>query len=287
MVGWMSKGQVYAAAAAVAARLPSVWSQAGIASRRAPIDLLAAALPAELVVTPSRGADAEQRKLTPRRPTRVIYPAVDTARFDPGLVGPQSAVRRRLGLPEGVPIFGSVGRLDRWKGFHVLLEAVPRVVERHPDAHFVLVGGPHEFDPGYAVELHEQAGRMGVDGRVLLVGQQANPHEWMQAMDVFVHASQNEPFGMVVIEAMALGKPVVASAEGGPTEVITPGVDGLLAPFGDHRAFADAISRYLGDAGLRARVGRAAALRAQDFTVQRFARELGAVLAEVVGHGRA
>jgi glycosyltransferase involved in cell wall biosynthesis len=283
VIGWMGKGQVYAGATAMAARIPSVWLQAGIPA--GPIDRLATLLPARLVVTVSRTVDGGQRGLRPRRPTAVVYPAVDTARFDAARIGDARAVRRRLGLPADGPIVGSVGRLDRWKGFHVLLDAVPGVVERHPDATFVIVGGPHELEPSYAEELRAQAARMRLDGRALLVGQQPNPEEWMQAMDVFVHASENEPFGMVVIEAMALGKAVVASAEGGPTEVVTPGVDGLLAPFGDHGALARQIVRFLDDDELRARAGDAARRRAQDFTVQRFARSFGGVVADAVAHG--
>jgi glycosyltransferase involved in cell wall biosynthesis len=108
----------------------------------------------------------------------------------------------------------------------------------------------------------------------------------MQAMDVFVHTSSGEPFGMVVIEAMALGKPVIAAAEGGPTEVITPGVDGLLSPYGDSRALAGAILRLLGDDELRHTVGRAALQRTEDFTVQQFARQFGAAVADAVAHDR-
>jgi glycosyltransferase involved in cell wall biosynthesis len=117
---------------------------------------------------------------------------------------------------------------------------------------------------------------------VLLVGAQPNPEEWMQAMDVFCHTSENEPFGMVVIEAMALGKPVIASAEGGPTEVITPGLDGLLSPYGDRQALAVAILRVLDDDDLRRTVGRAAVQRAADFTVDRFACHFGAAVADAV-----
>src|SRR5262249_60669713 len=126
---------------------------------------------------------------------------------------------------------------------------------RRPAPHAAHAGGPPARDRACADERRGRDERMGLNGQVRLVGRQSNPEEWMQAMDVFVHSSQHEPFGMVVIEAMALGKPVVASAEGGPTEVITQNVDGLLAPYGDARAFADAIGRLLADGELRPRVG--------------------------------
>jgi glycosyltransferase involved in cell wall biosynthesis len=280
VIGWMAKGQVYGGLAAAVARLPSVWLQPGLPSGVAPIDRVATLLPAKLVVTVSRGTDLAQRRLFPARRTAIIYPAVDTGRFDGGRIGEQRAVRRRLGLPEDALIFGSVGRLNSWKGFHVLLAAGAEVLHRRPDSTLVLVGGPHELEPDYADAIHAQARGLRHNGRVLLVGHQPNPEDWMHAMDVFVHTSRFEPFGMVVIEAMALGKPVVASAEGGPTEVITPGVDGLLSPYGDPRALAASILRYLDDGELRRSIGRAAAVRAEDFTVQQFARQFGSAVAD-------
>lgn len=282
VISWMAKAQIYGGLAAAAARVPSVWLQPGIPSRLAPLDLAATAVPARMVVTVSVATDRAQRQLAPHRPTSLIYPAVDTARFDAARIGDRRAVRRRLGLPESGPIFGSVGRLNSWKGFHILLGAVPSVLERYPDATFVLVGGRHELEPECADELHDRAARLGHNGHVRLVGQQANPEEWMRAMDVFVHTSRNEPFGMVVIEAMSLGMPVVAADEGGPTEVITPGVDGVLSPYGNERALAEAILRLLDDAELRRRVGAAARRRAADFTVQAFARQFGDVVAAAV-----
>jgi glycosyltransferase involved in cell wall biosynthesis len=278
VIGWMAKGHLYGGIAAACVRLPSLWLQPSGPAGIVPIDRIATLLPAKLVVTVSRATDRAQRRLPPRRRTTVIYPAVD-ARFDAARIGDIRCARQRLGLPLDIPIFGSVGRLNSWKGFHVLLDAVPAVLERHPSALLVLVGGPHELELSYADELRDQTARLRLGGNVLFVGQQPNPEMWMQAMDVFVHTSRNEPFGMVVIEAMALGKPVIASAEGGPTEVITPGTDGVLSPYGDERALAAAILRFLDDGELRQNVADAAKRRAQDFTVQRFAEQFGAVVA--------
>jgi glycosyltransferase involved in cell wall biosynthesis len=282
VIGWMAKGQLYGGLAAAGSGLPSVWIQTQNPAGSAWIDRAATLLPTRLVITVSRTVDRSQRKLFPRRPTVVVYPAVDTARFDASHTGGMQSARRRLGLPEDVPIFGSVGRLDRWKGFHFLLDAFPGVRARYPDAMVVLVGGPHELDPAYARELEDQARSLGGNGSVVIAGQQPNPEDWIQAMDVFAHTSHTEPFGMVVIEAMALGKPVVATAEGGPTEIITSGVDGLLSPYGEPQALGAGILRFLDDAGLRDSVGAAAKQRAQDFGVEHFARQFGAVVATAV-----
>ena len=282
VIGWMGKGQLYGGMAARVAHVPSVWLQVGLPQRTAPIDRLATLLPARSIITVSRTVDAAQRELLPKRATTVVYPAVDTERFDAARLGATDSVRRRLCLPEDGLIFGSVGRLNSWKGFHVLLDAVPDVIAHRPDASMVLVGGRHDLEPAYADEIHARAADLGLNGKVRLVGHQSNPEEWMQAMDVFVHTSDNEPFGMVVIEAMALGKAVVAGAQGGPAEIITPGVDGLLAPFGDHRALGAAILRFLDDAALRRRLGDAARRRAQDFAVERFAERFAAALAAAI-----
>jgi glycosyltransferase involved in cell wall biosynthesis len=286
VIGWLAKGQIYGGLAAACARVPSVWLQPGLPYGAATLDRVATLIPAKLVVTVSRNVDRAQRRLRPRRATAIVYPAVDTNRFDAGRIGDLRAVRGRLGLPKDAPIFGAVGRLERWKGFHFLLDAVPSVLERHPDARLVLVGGDHELDPSYATELRAQAAGLRRDGHVLLVGQQPNPEEWMQAMDVLVHTSRDEPFGMVVIEGMALGKPVVASDEGGPTEVITPGVDGLLSPYGDQRSLGQAILRLFDDDVLRRSLGESAKQRAQDFTVQQFAQQFGGAIAAAATHGR-
>jgi glycosyltransferase involved in cell wall biosynthesis len=286
VVGWMCKGHVYGGPAAALARLPSAWLQPGLPSPRSPIDRTACLLPARVVITVSRHVDEVQRAFAPRRPTRVIYPAVDAERFNAGRIGERSAVRRRLGLPDSALIYGSVGRLDRWKGFHHLIDTLPAVLHRYENALLVLVGGPHELEPGYADELHTQVERQGLADRVLFAGRQGNPEEWMRAMDVFAHTSQGEPFGMVVIEAMAVGTPVIASAEAGPTEVITPGVDGLLSPYGDVEALAAGVIRLFGDPALRDELSQAGVRRAGDFDVKAFARTFGTAMAEAANAKR-
>ena len=240
---WMGKAQLYGGPAALLAGVPALWFQHGIPSQRGAIDALATLLPAALVLTCSRTAAEAQQRLWPLRVTRVVYPAVDLDQFDSAKLPAPTELRRELGLPNDGPLIGIVGRLQRWKGFHVLVEAMPRILRSHPAAQCVLVGGEHALEPDYKRFLEDRITSLGLQERIHLVGQQQNVAEWTTAMDVFVHASDREPFGMVVVEAMALGKPVVASADAGPTEVITPGVDGLLSPYGDCEALAGAVLR--------------------------------------------
>lgn len=100
-------------------------------------------------------------------------------------------------------------------------------------------------------------------------------------MDVIVHASDREPFGIVVVEAMALGKPVIAGSAGGPAEIIVDGMHGLLTPFGDASALATAIRRYLGDPAFAAQAGAAALARAQEYSAEAYAARLSAVILDL------
>ena len=125
-------------------------------------------------------------------------------------------------------------------------------------------------------------GGLGLDDQVILAGAQLNVPEWMQAMDVFVHASDNEPFGIVIVEAMALGKPVVASNSGGPSEIITDGENGLLTPYGDSEALANAILRYLDDWEFARGIRGAAQERAPDFSTQRYAQNFIEAIRDLV-----
>jgi len=162
----------------------------------------------------------------------------------------------------------------------VLVDAMAAVHAARPDVRAVVVGGPHETELRYPGELVAQVEALGLRDVVRFAGFQSNVPEWMQAMDVIVHASDREPFGIVVIEAMALGKPVVAGAAGGPAEIITDGVDGALVPFGDAAGLARAILRYLGDAAFAARAGSSARVRAAAFDDRTYAANVITALRE-------
>jgi glycosyltransferase involved in cell wall biosynthesis len=157
---------------------------------------------------------------------------------------------------------------------------MPFVLERYPNAHAVIVGGKHELEPDYSDYLSSRIESLGLNNQVTLAGYQADIPHWMQAMDIVVHASDREPFGMVIIEAMALGKPVVAGAGGGPTEIISEGTNGLLAKYGNPQQLAGQILRYLDHPAWTKSVGEAARQHARDFSTERFSKCLtDAVLA--------
>ena len=273
ILGWMVAGQLTAGPAGVFARIPVVWYQVGT-PRPDWLDRVATALPARGILVLSKAGAAAQARVWPRRPQALVYPGASLDAFDPSKLPAPSAMRVRLGLPSRGPLVGIVARLQRWKGVHVFIDAVAQAMQRHPDLTAVIVGGAHETERGYGEELAARARQIGVDSRIHFAGFQPNIPEWMQAMDVVVHASDREPFGIVVIEAMALGKPVIAGSAGGPAEIITDGTDGLLSPFGDAPALGRAISRLIDDPALAKRLAAAATARAAEFDDHRYAQHV-------------
>jgi glycosyltransferase involved in cell wall biosynthesis len=268
---WMTKAHLYSSLAAKLAGIPSLWYQHGLPSTQSWMDTIATMLPACGVLACSKAGAEAQARLRPLRPIRILYPGVELERFNPGVLPSPEEMRRKLGLPESGPLIGLVGRLQRWKGIHVLVDAMPKVLRSYPDAHCVVVGGKHDLEPDYPAYLEGKIAALGMRDQVTMVGLQRNIPEWMQAMDVIVHASDYEPFGLVVIEAMALGKPVVAGARGGPSEIVTDGVNGFLTPYSDAEALASAILRYLDDREFARSLGAAARERTLDFSTQRYA----------------
>ena len=277
--GWMVSSQLLAGPAAWVADIPAAWYQVGLP---APdwMDRFATWCRARGVVVLSKDVERAQARLTPARELRLVYPGASLERFEAVRSESPAALRERFGLPRKGPLIGIVGRLQRWKGMHTVIAAMPAVRAAHADAQLVVVGGPHDTEPRYGDELRAQASALGVADAVTFAGFQQDVPRWMQAMDVIVHASDREPFGIVVVEAMALGKPVIAGSAGGPSEIITDGVHGLLAPFGDASALSGAINRFLGDPALMARCGAAAHARAQEFSAQAYAAKLTDVVRE-------
>src|SRR6267143_2493103 len=180
---------------------------------------------------------------------------VDTELFAPG---DRVAARRRLGLDER-PVLLWVGRLAPIKGLDTLLEAVGRLQAAGTDLRLLIVGGDAD-DPlnGHETALRAQIRQLGLGGAVSFVGSQ--PQErlptYYVAADVTVVPSYYESFGMVALEAMACGSPVIASRVGGLVTTVRDGVTGFLVPEGDVAALAERIGVLTADADLRWRVGR-------------------------------
>ena len=167
------------------------------------------------------------------------------------------AFRARHGVPQDVPLVGMVASLMTWKGQDVFLEACARALPR-AGASAVIVGGEPDASGRELARLREKARELGLEHSVWFTGHEADVASAMAACQVVVHASISpEPFGRVLLEAMAVGRPVIATRAGGPAEVIAPEVDGLLVPPGDAPAMAAAMGRLLADKTVRQTLARA------------------------------
>ena len=173
---------------------------------------------------------------------RVIPRGVDPRRFDPARVPPArvAALRYAWAAPPDRPVILLPGRLTRWKGQGVLVEALARLPG---DAITVLAGGGNQ---AYADELRGTAEAFGIADRLRIIGHVDDLAPAMIAADIIVHASTDpEAFGRTVIEAQAMARPVIASDLGGPRETVEEGVTGWRVPPGDPAALAAAIARAL------------------------------------------
>ncbi|HEY7578955.1 MAG TPA: glycosyltransferase family 4 protein [Acetobacteraceae bacterium] len=176
---------------------------------------------------------------------RVIPRGVDPVTFDPRAVGGDRMMRlaQSWRLPEGATVALLPGRLTHWKGQGVLIEALAQMGRQ--DIFGVLVGSDQGRDR-YSTGLIRRAQQLGVADRLRLAGQCDDMPAALMLADVVVHASvAPEAFGRVVIEAQAMGRPVIASDLGGPVETVQQGVSGWRVPPGDAPALASAIERVL------------------------------------------
>jgi glycosyltransferase involved in cell wall biosynthesis len=226
VLGWMTKAHIYGGPAALMVKVPAIYFQMGLPDN-GPVDRLSRVVRAAGALTCSEFAAKLQQALVRYRVIGVPL-AADFTRFSEAAKQSPAEIRRRLGLDVNRPIVGIVGRMQRWKGMHVFVDAMARVFQKVPDCEGVIVGGMFKLEPEYESWLRGRVKELGMEEKIRMVGMQRNVPEWMQAMDVFVHASEREPFGIVVIEAMSLGKPVVATRPGGPEEIIRHDVDGQL-----------------------------------------------------------
>jgi glycosyltransferase involved in cell wall biosynthesis len=271
IINWVTKAHLYGGLAALLARKPAIWYHHDMPKQGDFFQQMATLIPAQAILTVTQFTQASQQKIFPPRPTAVVHPGVDLDRFNPAHLPSMEVLRAREGLSLDVPVIGIVSRLQRWKGVHVLVEAMPKILAMNPDVHCVIVGGRHDLEADYERELHTLIEQLHLEQRVLMVGYQSNIPEWMYMMDIVVHASDNEPFGLVVVEAMSLAKPVIAGAQGGPTEIITSEVDGLLCPYGDVDSLAQCVLQYLDNPKLTSQIALKAQARAADFSLTQYA----------------
>jgi glycosyltransferase involved in cell wall biosynthesis len=218
----------------------------------------------------------------PGRVTR-IYNGIDLERFRPGSLagygGEIHDLRQECGIPPEAPVVAVVARLQALKGHEDLLQCLPALWERFPELRLLVAGqGPHE---GY---LRAVAADLDPGRRILFLGHCPDVRPVLQAADLFVLPSHREGLPNAVLEAMAMGLPVVATAAGGTGEVVVDGVTGLLTPPGDPAALGAAMRRLLEEMALRKRLVNGARRHLEEqFSLTRAVDQVEALLRSVIG----
>jgi L-malate glycosyltransferase len=223
---------------------------------------------------------------------RVTYNPVDLGRFDPSAVDGDAA-RRALGVPLDAPLLAIVGQITPWKGQATAIAALARLRASQPGARLVVAGSTKFVDAAtrydnraYLEGLHSQVAEAGLGDAVLFTGEHADVPAVVAAADLVLVPSREEPFGRIVVEALAMGTPVLATRVGGPAEVIEDGREGLLLDPRDPDTWARAAASLLADPARRARMGAAGRETARRFDRGAYARAMVEVYEETAALSR-
>jgi glycosyltransferase involved in cell wall biosynthesis len=232
-----------------------------------------------ICISAAMRADALRLGAAPAR-TVLVPNGVDADRFHPRPASP--ALRHALGILGPGPVIGTVGRAVTEKGQAYLVDTLPLLRTGWPHLRCVFVGDGPELP-----RLRRRAADLGVEDHCLFPGVRRDVEEIYPLLDVFVLPSLREPFGLALLEAMATGIPVVATAAGGPPDFIRHGINGLLVPPRDAAALARAVDSLLTDPPLARRLaasGRATADR--QYPVTTMAGMVAGIYLDVLGLAR-
>jgi glycosyltransferase involved in cell wall biosynthesis len=211
------------------------------------------------------------RQLVDSKRIAVVLNGVDTKRFH---VGDKQASRLSLLAHYGVAasgfLVGSIGELRTLKRHDDFIRAAALLSKKIPACHFVIAGVDTSPKGEVRNKLGQLASELGVSERIHFLGWLEDAPQLLQALDVFVSASETESFGLAIVEAMAAGTPVVATATEGAQEVVDDGITGLRVPIGDAVKLASAVEILLSDEAKRREIGTLARKAAQErFSLER------------------
>jgi glycosyltransferase involved in cell wall biosynthesis len=190
-------------------------------------------------------------------------------------------VRQEYYIPSSAALIGMIGRIIYWKGQKTLIEAASKVLKDNPDVVLLIIGCPFsEEDREYEKGLKKLAEKLDLRNKTIFTGFRNDVYSILQELDLVVHASlKPEPLGMVILEAMAAARPVIASNCGGVPEMIEHKKTGLLFPCGDSNALADCIRHALFNKSTMYQLGQNAKKRVLErFSVEKYVQVMERVL---------
>jgi len=240
-------------------KIPVIW-HCRIADTDIYLDFLLHRL-SHCIIANSRATANRFRDRSPSK-VKVIYNGIDIGWLR------DNSVRKPAIVSQAWKVILVVARVSRWKRHDLILEAFERVASLDSSLHLVCLGSRDTLDPTWWRHLQERSRRSVYLNRIHWVGHVQDVRPWYNAAYVLVLASDNEPFGRVLVEAMACGLSVVATRSGGIPEIVRHYQDGILVTPGNVDEFASAISEISNNDPLRERLSRSAKKRAEDFSLE-------------------
>lgn len=230
---------------------------------------------ADRIITPSK--TLAEARFSGSNKVRVVPNGIDLRAF---AAGDGERVRAELTIPPAAPVITFIGAISHVKDPTTFVHACALVHRRFPEAHFLLAGADTDSPLAHQVRALVQSAGFGDHFRFL--GYRQDAADLLAAATVHVSTSKQESFGRTLIEAMAAGKPVVATRCGGPEEVVVDGETGFIVPPGNPEAVASAIITLLAQPDLAKAMGNAGRIRAHRcFSVQAYAEKIGEIIDEV------
>ncbi len=178
--------------------------------------------------------------------------------------GERESIRASFGIPSDALVIGIVGRLHWWKGYREFIDMAERLIRLRSDVWFLAVGGATVGEEKEADDIEEYARSLHLDGKVIFTGFQKEVPRFFSAMDLFVYPAYAEAFGLVLVEAMAMGLPVISSNCDGVPEIIVEGETGRLIPPRNSEALTSAVMDMLINPLKMKSIGHAGRKRAEN-----------------------
>jgi glycosyltransferase involved in cell wall biosynthesis len=266
-----SRCMIYGGIAGRLKGIPVIW-HVRIVERDRLLDRFLAGLASRIIVI-SNSVNNRFIYLKNKEKIRVVYNGVDISDFTPDEASGGS-IRSEFSIGAEEIIIGTISQFIPMKGLEFFIEAAKFVVEKVNNVKFLIVG-KRVGDDTYERKLKGLVKDLGIENKVIFTGYRNDIKNVIASMDIFVLASIGEGFGRVLIEAMALKKPIVAAKSGGIPEIVSDGETGILVPEKDSLEIASAVIKLIKEKDLGERMGLAGRKRVEEmFTIERHAREI-------------
>jgi glycosyltransferase involved in cell wall biosynthesis len=268
-----SRAAFYACIIGRILRLPVVW-HCRIINTDKYLDFILTRLSKRIVVnsqaTAKRFKERFQTKVT------VVYNGLDLQSLR------ENALKKPDQIRDDWKIILVVARISKWKRHDLVLSAFELIAESNPEVHLVCLGGRDASDPKWWACLEQMTKRSRFSDRIHWMGQVDDVRPWYRNAHVLVLPSENEPFGRVLVEALACGIPVVATSGGGVPEIVRNGIDGIMVSDLKSDDIADGILKILDDKILGKKISVSGKQRAEDFSIEAHINQMTKIFQEVI-----